>query len=542
MNTNPRGLLGGLRSWLGGSPPSSAPPAPARHQSGYMRGGNNVTLAGWRPPLREPQVDVGIAWDQAAARSTDLIQNSGWLAGMIEQAVANTVGTGLRLLPKPENSIFGMDEKQARAWARKVASRWEVFSRSPQECDIEGLRDFGKMQAAAFRHWLATGEILAELPYRKRPWNRYGTKVRLLPPHRLSRKSDRSQRLINGVYLDADGMPIAYLSQRRDEFGSVTDHKVRARTAFGRTVVSFTFDGLPGTYRGIGPLTPALLVARQMDQLNDATLMAAIVKQLFAITITGDAPTEEILEGMLTPQELAVANIEGGGSFGAYMDMLAGYYDGSTLDVGINGRLAHLFPGQEMKFVNAPTPGSDYKDYSAQLLREICRCLGMTYTSGTGDYSGAGYSSTRMENTTIFEVTLMRRKNVVAPFCQAVYEAWLEEEIADHGLEFPGGYEGFLANRVAACRADWRGSPKPQADDLKTAKAHEIWKRLGVMSDEMIAADLGVDVEDVYAARRAEMALRAEYGIPEPQVMPAGGGAPSSPDAADDADEEDADE
>ena len=47
--------------------------------------------------------------------------------------------------------------------------------------------------------------LSAELPWRKRPWNRYGTKVRLLPPHRLSRKTASLERLINGVYTDADG-------------------------------------------------------------------------------------------------------------------------------------------------------------------------------------------------------------------------------------------------------------------------------------------------------------------------------------------------
>jgi capsid protein len=72
----------------------------------------------------------------------------------------------------------------------------------------------------------------------------------------------------------------------------------------------------------------------------------------------------------------------------------------------------------------------------------------------------------------------------------------------------PGGFYGFLANRQAASRAEWRGPPKPQADDLKTQKAHEGYKRMGVMSDEMICNDLGVDVEDVYRQRAHEKKLR----------------------------------
>lgn len=525
-------MLGGL---VGGASDVSTAGG-ARPSANYMRGGRNVTMAGWRPALRDTQDDISSSWDAAAARTTDLFQNSGWIAGMVEQAVANTVGSGLRLLPKPENSLFGMSDADARAWAKMVASRWEMYARSAQECDIEGQRNHGKMQAAAFRSWLGTGEILAELPWRRRPWNRYGSKIRIMPPHRLSRRSDTMRKLVNGVYLDNDGMPIGYLATRKDDPYGNLEYDVRARDSAGRARIIHSFDGLPGTYRGISPLTPALQVARQFDQLSDATLMAAIVKQLFAVTIEGDAPTDEILQGMLTPQEYnkAMSDQNGGGPFMEYLDMVGGFYDASTIDVGVNGRLAHMFPGQEMKMVTAQVPGSDYKDYSGHLLREICRCLGMTYTSGTGDFAGATYNSTRMENTGIFEVTQMRRKNVVAPFCQATYEAWLDEEISDHGLPFPGGYDNFLANRVAACRAEWRGSPRPEADPLKQAKAHEIWRRLGVMSDEMIASDLGVDIEDVYAARAAEMELRKSYKLPEPEMMSAFGGAPVKPGGSDD--------
>ncbi|WP_083798950.1 phage portal protein [Roseobacter sp. AzwK-3b] len=79
--------LPATRSELGPLPPSSK----------YMRGGRGVTFAGWRPALREAQDDIGEAWDDAAARVHDLLHNSGWLAGAMEQCVANTVGTGLQL-------------------------------------------------------------------------------------------------------------------------------------------------------------------------------------------------------------------------------------------------------------------------------------------------------------------------------------------------------------------------------------------------------------------------------------------------------------
>lgn len=492
----------------------------------YMRGGRGVTFAGWKPALRETQDDIADAWDDAAARVADLIHNNGWLAGAVDQAVANTVGTGLRLKAIPENETFGMRSPEASAWAKTVERRFELWARNAQECDIQGLRTFGQMQSAAFRSWLVTGEILAELPFRRRPWNRYGTKVRLLPPQRLSRKTESMKRLVNGVYTDPDGMPIGYRAIRKDLFKHDVEYDVRARDAAGRPRVIHVFEGLPGTHRGISPMVPALQVARQFDQLADATLMAAIVQTLFAVTITSDEPTEQVLAGLLTPQEQATMMAQGITPMEAYMDMVAGYYEGTSLNVGINGRLAHLFPGQELKFHTSNHPSSDYKEFSMHLLRELARCLGLTYESATGDNVGATYSSLQAATTEIFAITKARRQNIIAPFCQPIYEAWLEEEIATGGIAFPGGYEAFLANRTAACRAEWRGAPRPTADDLKKAKAHEVWKRLGVMSDAMICNDLGVDVDDVYQQLAQEKAMRAEYGLPDPQVMGAAGGGP----------------
>ena len=527
------GLLDTLRQMVGiggQGPEAVARPVPS---SSYMRGGRGVTFGGWKPSLRDTQDDISDAWDLAAARTIDMVQNSGWLAGSIDQAVANTVGTGLRLKAMPENTVFGMTNAEATEWARVVEARFELWARNPDECDLEARRTFGQMQAAAFRSWLATGEILAELPWRTRSWTRYGTKVKLLAPHRLSRKTEDMARLINGVYVDADGMTIGYRAIRKDPLLGEFDYPVRARDRMGRQRVIFVFDGMPGTYRGISPMTPALQVARQFDQLADATLTAAIMQTLFAATITSDEPTEQVIQGLLTPQEQARMAAQGVSPMSAYLDMVGGFYDGVTLNVGINGRIAHLFPGQELTFHRSEHPTSDYKDFSMHLLREMARCLGLTYESATGDYMGATYSSVRMATGEIFAITRMRRQNVVAPFCQAAYEAWLEEEIEGGGIPFPGGYPAFLANRTAACRADWRGTPKPQADDLKTAKAHEVWRRLGVISDAMIANDLGVDIEDVYAQRASEAELRGSYGLIDPMLMSAFGGGSQPVDAAD---------
>jgi capsid protein len=165
----------------------------------------------------------------------------------------------------------------------------------------------------------------------------------------------------------------------------------------------------------------------------------------------------------------------------------------------------------------------------------MARALGITYEGMTGDYAGVTFSSVKMSEDGIFRIVLYRRQNIVAPFCQAVYEAWLEEEIDRGWITFPGGMSRFLEHRAEACRAEWRGSPKPNNDDLKIAKAHQIWHALGVMSSSAISADIGLEYEDTVSEMAREREMREAAGVPEPSfVLPIP--SPSSDDPADAAD------
>ena len=87
-------------------------------------------------------------------------------------------------------------------------------------------------------------------------------------------------------------------------------------------------------------------------------------------------------------------------------------------------------------------------------------------------------------------------------------------------MPFPGGLDGFLANRPAAVRSEWRGPPKPQADLLKMSKAYETLLGTGTVSRSAVCADMGTSYTDVAHELAEEMALRRELGLPEPGALP----------------------
>lgn len=483
----------------------------------YMRVDHSPFFVQWNPALRDQRDDVSAAYTRAAARTIDMMHNSGWLAGAFDQAIASTVGgSGLRLAAKPDAKALGMTKDEADAWAKDVEREYELWATNPDECDATGQQTLAQMDKAVLNSHFSHGEGLALLPKVDRPWSTTQTKVKLLPAHKLTQTSNGTD-MFQGVRTDGWGFPLGYNIELRLDSGWDSERPVDviARDPTGRRQVLHIFDGVAGQVRGISPLAPALKVVRQFDQLSDATLQAALIQAIFAATVESQAPTAEVLQALNDEDEQGV----GGGDLADLLEAKAGFYARTKIDLGRAGKFVHLFPGEQLKFNRSEHPNSIYEAFAKFLLREIARCLGMTFEALTGDYAGATYSSVRMATAELWPTILYRRLNISARFRVMVYSAWLQEMIATGRIKFPGGLDAFLQKRAAATRSEWRGPARPEADALKAQKAHEGYKRMGVMTDEQICADLGSDYQDVYEQRETEKAEREKRGLPEGDTL-----------------------
>lgn len=483
----------------------------------YMRADHSPFFLQWNPALRDQREDVRAAYVQAVARTIDMMHNSGWLAGACDQACASTVGTGLRLAAKPDIGALGWTKDEGDKWAQTVERSFETWATNPFECDAEGKKTVGQMCKAAMQSYFSHGEVLGLLPRVKRPWATTETKVKLLPAHKLVQDSDGIS-MFQGVRMDGWGFPLAYRINLRVDAAWESERPVDVISRDGNTgrcQVIHVFDGAAGQIRGITPLAPALKVVRQFDQLSDATLQAALIQAIFAATVESDAPTNDVLQALQDEDEQGV----GGGDLADLLNAKTGWYEKTKIDLGRAGKIAHLFPGEELKFNASQHPNSTYEAFAKFLLREVARCLGMTFETLTGDYTGATYSSVRMATAEMWPIIMGRRVNIAGRFCSMVYAAWLQEKIETGDIKFPGGLDGFLAKRDAAMRAEWRGPARPEADALKAAKAHEAYKRMGVMSDEQICADLGSDYQDVYEQRAKEKEDRKRLDLTDGDTM-----------------------
>jgi len=504
-------------------------PAPASRYGGGTNvhtraGGGSSFLFGWNPALREPIFDVREGWVGAASRAIDSLQNSGFMSGAVETACGQMIGSGLMLNAKPDPALFGGNEASAEAWAQIAESKFAQWGANPWDCDLGARFTLGQLQDQAVRQYFATGEIVATLPMKKRG-DGPALKVNVMPSMRLVQASIMGgpYNQVQGVILGPDHEPIAYAFLNAAlVWGIFEQDIVQARTVDGRPVVVHLFTGDPGAVRGITPLAPVLKVVRQIDQLADATLTASLLQTIFAATVESDAPTADVMRALQSDDE---QDLEGGqpGDFDNLMKQRFEWYRQTKVDLGNFGKIAHMFPGESLKFNSSMHPNSNYDVFNKSLLREISRCLCVSYESVSNDYSHATYSSVRQASADLWALTIKRRAFYPARMMQMVWESFLEETIETGLLQFPGGVDAFRANRAAACNADWRGPPKPLADDLKAAKAQQILRSEGWVSRDQLCAEYGNDWLEVNRQRAVEKSDDERLGLDPPPNIGGGG-------------------
>lgn len=488
-------------------PAETRPSAPS---AAYFQNEKNPLLVSWNPQLRETQADVQSSWEKAAARAITSIQNSGFISGIVEMSSGAVVGTGLQFASRPDAEELGWDPKFARKWARKVESRFRAWARKPKECDAGGKMTFGQMQQAAYASYMAYGEIFGLMPLIKRRGTKSMTKVALLPPSRILNTTDTMAKIIQGVKVDEWGLPIGYRIRVKDPYSYYRERDIDAEDADGRPNAIHIKDPAVAVTRGISPFSSILKVTRQVDQYADATLTTALIQTIFAAVVKSNIDGLAAFDGLMTKQDTGSIDVE---KFAAAKEE---WYDGASIDLTQHGRIAHLFPNDELTFTESKQGGQQYDHFMGWLLREIARGAGVTYESATGDYRNATYSSVRMAGAVEWLTVLRRRGNIVAPFCDVTYNAWLDEEIGTGRIDYPGGYEKFLLERDFAAKCSWTGPARPQADDFKTARAFQVRKDMQSTTLAEIHEEYGRDWDDDMRQRAAENDLAEELGLPKP--------------------------
>lgn len=519
--------------------PSRAKAAPVAMGARYLKGDRAGILGMRRAITRDAKSDVRESAERASALATDFLHNSGWIAGAVQQILADTIGEELKLNCRARLKKFGYSDEAAAEWCRNVEAEWRRWAWNPKECDLAGKATIAEMVEAAVRSYLVAGEafgILDHLPLseQRRLGLETGTKVSLISSHRCPRTTREFEGFDQGIFHDAYGRALTYRF-RVQETGIERDKDIDAADVIH---VMDRGENL-NSPRGISVLAAALKVIAQSDQLADATLATALMQTIFAATIKSPEASAEAFQAIQTlsdieaPEGFDPSDGSWEGFIGGLQQDLIEVWDariGALKEKGISmsdsARINHLGPGEEFQMHTAATPGAQYLPFFQNLLREVARCLGITFESLTMDHSAASYSSVRMSVASIWPIVMRRRTRIAAPFMQAIFERWLEEKIERSKIAFKGGVTAFRKDRESVFQAEWSGPAAPSADDYKAAMAQKVRLETGTSTFFDECALGGKNGEEQIAQIGREKALFEKAGVPHPFGRSQGGGGP----------------
>lgn len=498
-----------------GSAPIMVPAAVDHRPAPYSRFQieQSPFLQGFLPLLREPADVVGGSWEKQAARVIHGYQHSGFIRGVVDVSTAQTVGVGLRMSARPDWATLGWTKKQAARFAREREASFQAWAKNPYHCDLSGQFGFGQLQQAFYQSGLGFGEGLALIRSKQRPGSKYLTKIKLLPPSRIPNVSD-GMNLVQGVRVDDDGMPVALRLYVKTSGGTLEEREVSIRDRDGQLRVVHRMMPVIAQTRNVAELATAMKPYRQFDQYSDANLTQKMIRTIFAAVVKSNLQGLAAFEGLMTEgDQISPA---GALDLGAFGKAKGDWYDGARIDLSSHGRIAQLFPNDELDFVESKAAGDDFDPLARWLWLEITAAAGVSYESGTGDYRGATYSSVRMAGAKEWMGVLRRREALPEALCQAAADAVLEEDIAMGRIVIPGGLDAFYEHRDAICAAIFTGPAQPQADDFKAARAWQVLKEMGGTTLSEIYAVRGMDWEDQLRQQAAENDLARELKLPLP--------------------------
>jgi lambda family phage portal protein len=303
-----------------------------------------------------------------------------------------------------------------------------------------------------------------------------GLRLQLLDPSQLDRSLSRDlgdgRAIVSGVEMDARGRATHY-HVLNEQPGSTFLTATAPERLPASDVLHVFCRRAAGQARGISWLAPAVLAAKELDELLDAALVAS--------------KTSALLSAWLVNQN----DMSGGHPF----------EEGEPLSLE-PGTVRTLPGGWDVKFLE-PESLKELPQHARLHMQRLAAALGLPEHLLTGDLTQANYSSLRAGLLPFRQRMESIQYGTLAPqFLRPVWRAWA-------GLELVAGR--LDVNPEAP--VEWLMPRVPQVDPAKDLEATETALRLGLTSRSQAVAELGWSAEALDEEIQADREREAGLGL-----------------------------
>jgi lambda family phage portal protein len=427
-------------------------------------------LKGFKADSGSPAEDIDYNNLTLRQRARILYMGSPIATSAIKTNRTNIVGTGLRLNPKINQDVLGMDSRQAEIWEKAVKSEFALWAEDKQNCDSTGVNNFYALQQVALMSWLMSGDVFAlitrEKPTRQNPYtlrihlveaDRIATPASILAGVYTEGTAQNGNRIHDGVEVDESGKIIAYHIRSTYPYQLTPEKLEWTRVeAYGKrtglpNILQVMNSERPDQYRGVTILAPVIEQLQQIKRYTNSEIMAALVESFFTAFVKTNADTSENPFNESIPDSA---------------DRIQ--YDPNEYQMG-PGQMNVMNPGEDIVFADPKRPASGFQSFISSIAKQIGAALEIPVDLLLKEFN-ASYSASRAALLEAWKSFRMYRTWFVDDFCRPIYRIWMTEAVAIGRIQAPGF---FTDPKIAAAwlGADWVGPSQGQLDPIKEINA-----------------------------------------------------------------------
>ncbi len=447
---------------------------------------HDVLTAGWEATNVSADTDLASAVETARGRARNLCNNNDYARKFLQMVANNIVGPdGFMLISQAAD--LGQPDKSAQDLIESGFFRWATRG----TCEITGAFGFNGLLRMIVKAVARDGEALVR-KLRGRKINAFGYALQLLDidrlPVTLNLKLSNGNAIVMGVEINSYGQPVAYHLHTShpgentwmDPAGNRLE-RVPAEDVFHLFVAD-----RPEQRRGITWLHSAAWRLEMLGKFESAAVAAA---RKGAETL-----------GFFTREDGLAPGV--GEQSGADEIMGSGP---CSFDV--------LPPGVTVAPYDTKYPSELFGVFRKDSLRGIASGMGVAYNNLSNDLEGVNYSSIRAGMLEERDHWMVLQGWLIETFLEPLFQDWLKYALLAGQLAYPNGSVLPLAKLEKFSMHRWQGRRWSWVDPEKDVAASVLAISNGLKSPQRVAAEMGVDIEDVLSEIARFQAMAKEKGV-----------------------------
>lgn len=427
----------------------------------------------WFPSGTNTNQLIGASLPLMRARVREMVRNFPPFARAINASVAFTVGDGAIF----QSMVTYEDGTPNNPLRQKIESRFRDWM---DNCDIAEKLCFYEIQQLAKRQMLENGEYIIRFVQRR--GRKRGLALQVHDAEDLStlliNNSKGDTAIFQGIeYEKLTGRPVRYYFQSSAGLSNDLD----VWTEQPENVLHGFHTLRPGQLRGVTPLAPAIITAKDMDDYTMSELDSAKMAAKWLGFVTTPTPDEfQFARGMRPPSASAQPSASGPAQQDGIEDLE-------------NAILEYLRDGEKVEFApSSARPGDSFERFTRHAQRMIAIVAPLTYELLSGDYTGLNYTVSKSSRNDFLQLLKPEKRYLQQHLVTPVFHKWLDSEALTQDY-----LPGYFSNPSFYRKGHFVMPGMPSIDPLREGKADIDKINAGLTSPQEVIMARGGDPETV---------------------------------------------